>query len=68
MNTNRPGVPAWVMQRDNPGADRQADWLPVSSGEFYLIIRVYALAPENVARLKNPATFEGPPPVTTDEL
>jgi hypothetical protein len=56
------------VQRDNPGADREANWLPVSAGAFYLIIRVYAPAPENVAGLNNPATFEGPPPVATDEL
>jgi hypothetical protein len=52
------------VQRDNPGADRKANWLPVSSGAFYLIVRVYAPIPENVAGLNNPATFAGPPPIT----
>jgi hypothetical protein len=51
------------VQRDNPGADHEANWLPISSGPFYLIIRVYAPIPEIAAALKNPATFLGPPPI-----
>jgi hypothetical protein len=51
------------VQRDNPGADREANWLPISSGAFYLIIRVYAPVPEITGALKNPAAFQGPPPI-----
>jgi hypothetical protein len=68
LKRNSDGSFTLYVQRDNPGADRQANWLPVSSGAFYLIIRVYAPAPEIAAALKNPATFEGPPPVTAGEL
>jgi hypothetical protein len=55
------------VQRDNPGADREANWLPVSPGAFYLIIRVYAPVPEVAAALKDQATFRGPPPLMTDD-
>jgi hypothetical protein len=56
------------VQRDNPGADCEANWLPVPSGPFYLIIRVYAPVPEVAAALQHQATFQGPPAVTSDEL
>lgn len=51
------------VQRDNPGADRQANWLPTPSGPFYLVLRNYAPVPQVAAALKNRATFQGPPPV-----
>jgi hypothetical protein len=54
------------VQRDNPGTDRGANWLPVSSGPFYLIIRVYAPIPQIADDLKNPATFRGPPAIIPD--
>jgi hypothetical protein len=68
LKQNADGSFTLYVQRDNPGADREANWLPISSGSFYLIIRVYAPAPENVTKLNNPATFEGPPSLTTDEV
>jgi hypothetical protein len=68
LKRNADGSFTLYVQGDNPGADREANWLPVASGAFYLIIRVYAPAPETVASLNDPATFEGPPPITTDEL
>ncbi len=49
------------VQRDDPGQERQANWLPISSGAFYLIIRAYAPTPDVAEGLRNPTTFEAPP-------
>jgi hypothetical protein len=51
------------VQRDDPGPERRANWLPISSESFYLIIRAYAPAADVVAGLENPATFHGPPAI-----
>jgi len=51
------------LQRDNPGADKEANWLPTPAGPFYLVLRNYAPVPQVAAALKNRATFQGPPPV-----
>jgi hypothetical protein len=63
LKRNADGSFTLYVQRDNPGADREANWLPVSSGAFYLIIRVYAPVPQAAAALENPVTFQGPPPL-----
>jgi DNA sulfur modification protein DndE len=63
LKRNADGSFTLYVQRDNPGGDREANWLPVSSGAFYLIIRVYAPVPEVAAALENPATFQGLPPL-----
>jgi hypothetical protein len=63
LKRNADGSFTLYVQRDNPGTNREANWLPVSSGAFYLIIRVYAPVPEIAAALENPATFQGPPPL-----
>lgn len=67
LKRNADGSFTLYVNHDSPGANREGNWLPVPSGVFYLIIRVYAPAPETVAELNNPATFEGPPPVISDE-
>jgi hypothetical protein len=51
------------VQQDNPRPERESNWLPISAAPFYLIIRVYAPVREIAEGLKNPATFEGPPPI-----
>jgi hypothetical protein len=53
------------VQRDNPGPEREANWLPAPAGPFYMIIRVYAPASDVAAALSDPAIFRGPPPVVS---
>ncbi len=52
------------VQNDNPGPDKESNWLPAPKGPFYLILRNYAPVPEVAAGLKDLAAFRGPPPVT----
>ena len=67
LKRNADGSFTLYVQRDNPGTDREANWLPISPGAFYLIIRVFAPVPEVAAALKDQATFPGPPPLMTVE-
>jgi len=50
------------VQRDNPGPDKQANWLPAPSGPFHLILCNDAPVPQVATALKNLAPFQGPPP------
>jgi hypothetical protein len=63
LKRNVDGSVTLFVQHDNPGPDREANWLPAPSGRFYVILRNYAPAPEIVAALKNLTTFPGPPPL-----
>jgi hypothetical protein len=63
LKRNPDGSFTLYVQHDDPGADRKPNWLPTSAGPFYLIIRVYAPIPEVAEGLKDPATFQGPPPL-----
>ena len=44
---NADGSITLYIQKDSPGKDREANWLPAPAGEFYLIPRVYA-PPDNL--------------------
>jgi hypothetical protein len=52
-----------IVQHDDPGADKHANWLPAPTGPFYLILRDYAPAPALVRSLQHPAEVQAPPPV-----
>jgi hypothetical protein len=51
------------MQTDNPGQDKESNWLPTPEGDFFLILRNYAPVPELAVALRDPRTFQGPPGV-----
>jgi len=63
LKRNADGSFTLYVQHDSPGPDREPNWLPSSSGSFYLIIRVYAPVSDVAAGLENPASFQGPPPM-----
>ena len=44
---NTDGSITLYIQKESPGKDREANWLPAPAGEFYLIPRVYA-PPDNL--------------------
>jgi len=67
IERNADGSFTLIIQRENPGKDRESNWLPAPAGAFYLILRNYAPAPEVVRDLQTPGAFRGPPrliPVT----
>ena len=41
MKTNADGSLTLYIQKDNPGADKEANWLPAPNGEIYLVMRLY---------------------------
>jgi hypothetical protein len=41
MKTNADGSLTLYVQKDNPGADKEANWLPAPNGEIYLVMRLY---------------------------
>lgn len=41
MKYNADGSLTIYIQRDNPGADKQANWLPAPDGPIYLVMRLY---------------------------
>ena len=63
LKKNADGTITLYLQHDSPGKDKESNWLPAPKGPFYLILRNYAPVPELGVALKNPATFDGPPPV-----
>ncbi|MFA4901644.1 MAG: DUF1254 domain-containing protein [Desulfobaccales bacterium] len=42
MKKNPDGSFTIYIQKDNPGPDKEANWLPAGDGPFYLIVRSYA--------------------------
>jgi hypothetical protein len=63
LKHNADGSITLYVQHDNPGPDKEANWLPAPAGPFYVILRNYAPAPEVVAALGNLEAFSGPPPL-----
>jgi DNA sulfur modification protein DndE len=63
LKRNPDGSFTLFVQHGSPGPDREPNWLPTPSGSFYLIIRVYAPVSDIAAGLKDPTTFQGPPPI-----
>jgi len=41
MKTNRDGSLTIYIQQDNPGKDREANWLPATNGPASLVMRLY---------------------------
>ena len=42
------------VQKDSPGADKQANWLPVHDGQFFMIMRTYLPADDIVNQTWQP--------------
>ena len=41
MKKNDDGSLTLYMQKDSPGADKEANWLPAPNGPIYLVMRLY---------------------------
>jgi hypothetical protein len=63
LKKNADGSITMYLQHDNPGGDKESNWLPSPAGPFYLIFRNYAPEPSVTQGLDNIGTFQGPPGV-----
>jgi len=63
LKRNVDGSFTLYIQHDNPGPDKESNWLPAPEGSFYLILRNYAPVKAIYEGLKSPATFVGPPAI-----
>jgi hypothetical protein len=41
MKKNKDGSLTLFIQKDSPGKDKEANWLPAPDGEVYLVMRLY---------------------------
>jgi DNA sulfur modification protein DndE len=48
------------LQRERPGPDREANWLPAPAGPFYVILRAYAPGRAIVEALARPGAYRPP--------
>lgn len=60
LKKNADGSFTIYIQAENPGKDKEANWLPAPKGPFYLIPRSYAPARETINILKNPTSWPVP--------
>jgi DNA sulfur modification protein DndE len=61
LKKNADGSFTIYVQHDDPGPDKQSNWLPAPQGRFYVLLRNYAPIPAVYEGLKHPATFVAPP-------
>jgi len=41
MRADKDGSVIIYLQKDSPGAEKEANWLPLGEGKFFLILRTY---------------------------
>jgi hypothetical protein len=63
LKENSDGSFALYIQHDDPGPDKESNWLPAPEGRFYLVLRNYAPVEAVYEGLKSPSTFVGPPAI-----
>ena len=63
VKKNADGSFTMYLQHDNPGPDKESNWLPAPPGAFWMLLRNYAPSARTVAALADPATFPTPPPI-----
>lgn len=60
MKLNADGSLTIYVQKDSPGADKEANWLPAPAGEFYMAIRSYVPGEAMVRSLTDPTAYPRP--------
>jgi hypothetical protein len=63
MKHNTDGSLTIYLQADNPGKDKEANWLPTPRGPFLVILGTYAPGEALIETLSNPNAFIPPPAV-----
>jgi len=64
MKTNADGSLTLYIQKDNPGADKQSNWLPAPNGAIYLVMRLYRPKTDGMSVLPAGEGTWSPPGVT----
>ena len=54
------GVITLYLQKDSPGAEKEANWLPAPAGRFFIVLRLYLPEPQAIA-----GEWKQPPVVRT---
>jgi hypothetical protein len=60
MKLNPDGTLTIYVQKESPGPDHEANWLPAPTGLFYLALRAYAPGAAMVDSLTDPTAYEPP--------
>jgi hypothetical protein len=60
LKLNDDGSVTIYLQRESPGPDREANWLPAPSGPFYVILRAYAPRRAMIEALERPGGYRPP--------
>jgi hypothetical protein len=60
MKYNSDGSLTIYLQADNPGKDKEANWLPAPKGPFLVILGTYAPGDALIESLSNPNTYVPP--------
>jgi hypothetical protein len=63
MKTNADGSLTIYIQKDSPGKDKEANWLPAPNGPIYMVMRLYWPKTENPSVLPAGSGTWSPPPV-----
>ncbi|MBP9841877.1 MAG: DUF1254 domain-containing protein [Simkaniaceae bacterium] len=61
LKKNKDGSLTIYLQKENPGVDKESNWLPTPEGPFYLIGRVYAPDPKLIQLLSDTWGWQLPP-------
>ncbi|HUZ91710.1 MAG TPA: DUF1214 domain-containing protein, partial [Methylocella sp.] len=61
LKRNPDGSLTIYLQKDSPGAGKEANWLPAPEGDYYLILRAYAPGEALIRSQKEPNAFPLPP-------
>jgi hypothetical protein len=60
---NADGSFTLYIQHDDPGPEKESNWIPAPQALFYLVLRNYAPVKAVYEGLKSPATFVAPPAI-----
>jgi hypothetical protein len=63
MKYNADGSLTIYLQADNPGKDKEANWLPAPRGRFLVILGTYAPGESLIQSLSDPNAHTPPPAV-----
>ncbi len=66
LKRNPDGSLTLYLQKDSPGAEHEANWLPAPAGGYYLILRAYAPGEALIRAQSEPDAFPLPPIVLVE--